>query len=132
MAYRVRWQLVGRSGQPLDNGCLGEGLCAYGDAVAAVAEFLRPYPDVCRCPAESYWLARRSRDADLAVWVWIECHRIEESTGISSALLVLDPAADQAAVPVCDHNTELPAGSGYWPWPLMPIGLTLGSRMVSP
>jgi hypothetical protein len=72
MAYGVRWQLVGRSGQPLDNGCLGAGFCAFGDAVAAVIEFLRPYPDVCHCPAESYWLARRSVDADLAVWVWIE------------------------------------------------------------
>jgi len=117
MAYRVRWQLVGRSGQPLDNGCLGEGLCAYGDAVAAVAEFLRPYPDVCRCPAESYWLARRSREADLAVWVWIERQRIEESTGISSAWLVRDPAADQASVPVRDQKAELPAGSGSRPGP---------------
>jgi hypothetical protein len=85
MAYQVRWQLVGRSGQPLDYGCLGEGFCAYGDAVAAVIEFLRLYPEVCHCPAESYWLARRSRDADLAVWVWIERHRIEVPTGISSA-----------------------------------------------
>ena len=57
MAHRVRWQLVGRSGQPLDGGCVGEDFRAYGDAVAAVVE----------CPAESYWLARRSRDADLAV-----------------------------------------------------------------
>ena len=81
MAYRVRWQLVGRSGQPLDHGCLGEGLCAYGDAVAAVAQFLRPYPDVCRCSLESYWLARRSREADLAVWVWIERQRIESRPG---------------------------------------------------
>ena len=115
MAYRVRWQLVGRSGQPLDNGCLGEGLCAYGDAVAAVAEFLRPYPDVCRCPSESYWLARRSQEADLAVWVWIEHHRIEEPTGFSSAWLVLDPAADQAAVPVWNHNTERPVGPCFSP-----------------
>jgi hypothetical protein len=120
MAYRVRWQLVGRSGQPLDNGYLGEGLCAYGDAVAAVAEFLRPYPDVCRCPAERYWLARRSREADLAVWVWIERHRIEESTGISSARLVLAPAAAQAAVPVCGQNAELPVEPGFSPWPLIP------------
>ena len=118
MAYRVRWQLVGRSGQPLDHGCLGEGLCTYGDAVAAVAEFLRPYPDVCRCPAESYWLARRSRDADLAVWVWIEQHGIEKPTGISSAQLVLGLAADQAAVPVCGQNAELPAGPCFSPWPL--------------
>ena len=100
MAYRVRWQLVGRSGQSLDNGWLGEGFVPYGDAMAAVIEFLRPYPEVCRCPTESYWLARRSMDADLAVWVWIERQRIEESTGISSAWLVRDPAADQAAVPV--------------------------------
>jgi hypothetical protein len=59
MAYRVRWQLVGRSGQPLDNGCIGEGFCGYGDAVATVVEFLRLYTEVSRCPAESYWLARR-------------------------------------------------------------------------
>src|SRR3712207_8773620 len=41
MVYDVRWQLVGRSGQPLDSGYMGEGFCAYGEAVAAVAEFLR-------------------------------------------------------------------------------------------
>lgn len=79
MAYRVRWQLVGRSGQPLDGGCVGEDFRAYGDAVAAVVEFLRPYPEVSRCSAESYWLARRSRDADLAVWIWVECHAFEGS-----------------------------------------------------
>ena len=81
MAYRVRWQLVGRSGQPLDGGCIGEGLCAYGDALAAVVEFLRPYPEVGRCPTESYWRARRSSDADLAVWIWIERQDSEEATG---------------------------------------------------
>jgi hypothetical protein len=74
MVYRVRWQLVGRSGQPLDSGCIGEGFYAYGEAVAAVVEFLRPYPEVSRCPTESYWLARRSCDADLTVWIWVECH----------------------------------------------------------
>jgi hypothetical protein len=74
MAYRIRWQLVGRSGQPLDGGCVGEGFCTYGDAVATVVEFLRPYPEVCRCSTESYWLARRSCDADLMVWIWVECH----------------------------------------------------------
>ena len=79
MAYRVRWQLVGRSGQPLDGGCVGEGFCAYGDAVAAAIEFLRPYPEVSRCPTESSWLARRSREADLAVWVWVECRAFERS-----------------------------------------------------
>ena len=102
MAYRVRWQLVGRSGQPLDHGCLGEGLCAYGDAVAAVAEFLRPYPDVCRCPAESYWLARRSREADLAVWVWIERHETAELTGTDNAWMFPSAAAEQASTLVRD------------------------------
>jgi hypothetical protein len=85
MAYRVRWQLVGRSGQLLDSHGLGEGFCAYGEAAATVAEFLRLYPEVSRCPTESYWLARRSMDADLAVWVWIERHEIEESTGAIGA-----------------------------------------------
>ena len=79
MVYRVRWQLVGRSGQPLDSGCIGESICAYGDAAAAVAEFLRPYSEVSRCATESYWLARRSREADLAVWLWIERHETEET-----------------------------------------------------
>jgi hypothetical protein len=102
MAYCVRWQLVGRSGQPLDNGCLGEGVCAYSDAVAAVVEFLRPYPKVCRCPAESYWLARRSMDADLAVWIWIERYETEERTGTISAWMVSGAAADQASALVCD------------------------------
>ena len=102
MAYRVQWQLVGRLGQPLDNGCLGEGLCAYGDAVAAVAEFLRPYPDVCRCPAESYWLARRSREADLAVWVWIERHETAELTGTDNAWMFPSAAAEQASTLVRD------------------------------
>lgn len=80
MTYRVRWQLVGRCGQLLDSGCLGEDICAYGDAVAAVVEFLRPYLEVSRCPSESYWLARRSREADLAVWVWIECQDSQRAT----------------------------------------------------
>jgi hypothetical protein len=73
MAYVVQWQLVGRSGRPLDYGCIGGGLCDYRDAVAAVHEFLRPYPVVSRCGEENYWKARRSSDADLGVWVWIEC-----------------------------------------------------------
>lgn len=72
MAYLVRWQLVGRSRRPLDGGCVGEGFCHYGEAVAAIHEFLRPYPEVSRCPEESYWMARRSSDADLAVWIWVE------------------------------------------------------------
>jgi hypothetical protein len=73
MAYIVQWQLVGRSGCSLDCGCIGEDLCDYRDAAAAVHEFLRPYPVVSRCGEENYWKARRSSDADLGVWVWIEC-----------------------------------------------------------
>jgi hypothetical protein len=73
MAYIVQWQLVGRSGRALDCGCIGEDLCDYSDAVAAVHEFLRPYPVVIRCGEANYWKARRSSDADLGVWVWIEC-----------------------------------------------------------
>ena len=72
MAYHVQWQLVGRSGRPLDRGCLGEGLHDYHDAIAAVHEFLRSYPVVRRSGEENYWKARRSSDADLGSWVWIE------------------------------------------------------------
>ena len=104
MAYRVRWQLVGRSRQPLDKGCLGEDFCVYGDAVAAVVEFLRPYPRVSRCPAESYWLARRSTDADLAVWVWIERHETAELTGTIGAGMVSSAAAEQASALVRDQQ----------------------------
>ena len=75
MAYHVRWQLVGRSGQSLDGGSLAEGLCGHDDALAAVVEFLRSYPVVNHWHREGYWLARRSGDADLAVWVWIEGRR---------------------------------------------------------
>ena len=100
MAYHVRWQLVRRSGQPLDSGCMGEGFCGYGDAVAAVAEFLRPYSEVNRCPTESYWLARRSREADLAVWVWIERDKTAEPTGVTHAWMFPGEAADQAKTPV--------------------------------
>jgi hypothetical protein len=102
MVYRVRWQLVGRSGQPLDSGCVGESFCAYGDAVAAVVEFLRPYPEVRRCPAESYWLARRSHEADLAVWIWVEDHEIERATGAMSPWMPLGGGVVQASTPVSD------------------------------
>jgi hypothetical protein len=27
---------------------------------------------VCRCGDEGYWQARRSAEADLVVWVWVE------------------------------------------------------------
>jgi hypothetical protein len=67
MAYCVQWQLVGRSGRPLDCGGPGEGLYDYRDAVAAVHEFLRSYPVVSRSGEENYWRARRSSDADLRV-----------------------------------------------------------------
>ena len=97
MAYRVRWQLVGRSGQPLDNGGLGNGVCGYRDAVAAVVEFLRPYPEVSHCSTESYWLARRSCEADLAVWVWIERHEDERAAKPSNAWMPSSEAADQVA-----------------------------------
>jgi hypothetical protein len=100
MAYHVRWQLVRRSGQPLDSGCMGEGFCGYGDAVAAVAEFLRPYSEVSRCPTESYWLARRSHEADLAVWVWIERDETAEPIGATDAWMFPSEAADQAKTPV--------------------------------
>jgi hypothetical protein len=103
MAYRVRWQLVGRSGQPLDSGCIGEVFCAYGEAVAAVVEFLRPYPEVNRCSTEGYWLARRSMDADLAIWVWIERHEIEETTGaISGSWMSSGESGTQTPPLVCD------------------------------
>jgi hypothetical protein len=72
MPYQVRWQLVGRSERPLDSGHVQEACERYGDAAEAINEFLRPYPEVKHCSEEGYWLARRSEDADLAVWVWIE------------------------------------------------------------
>ena len=102
MAYRVRWQLVGRSGQPLDNGCLGAGSCAYSDAVAAVIEFLRPYPEVCRCSAESYWLARRSHEADLAVWIWVERHEVDRTAGAVSPWMTPSGEMVQASTSVSD------------------------------
>jgi hypothetical protein len=108
MAYRVRWQLVGRSGQPLDSGCLGKGICAYGDAMATVVEFLRPYPEVNHCLAESYWLARRSRDADLVVWVWIERHETEKPKGTVSAWMALAAAAESASTPCARRTAERP------------------------
>lgn len=98
MAYRVRWQLVGRSGQPLDSGCLGESFCAYGDAVAAVVEFLRSYSEVSRYATESYWLARRSMDADLSVWVWIERQETDETSGRSHAWMFPSVVADRATM----------------------------------
>jgi hypothetical protein len=102
MAYQVRWQLVGRSGQPLDNGCLGDGIGGYRDAVAAVVEFLRPYPEVSHCSTESYWLARRSCEADLAVWVWVELHENDGGTRAGNEWMFSRQAADQIAKFVTD------------------------------
>jgi hypothetical protein len=101
MVYRVRWQLVGRSGQPLDSGCMGESFCAYGEAVAAVVEFLRLYPEVSRCPTKSYWLARRSMDADLAVWVWIERYEFEEATEAIGSWMSSRETGTRTATLVC-------------------------------
>jgi hypothetical protein len=108
MAYRVRWQFVSRSGQLLDSGSMGKGFCAYVDAMA---EFLRPYSEVSRCPTESYWLARRSREADLAVWVWIERDEIAEPTGATPAWMSPSEAADQAKTPV---RGEPPSIQPHW------------------
>jgi hypothetical protein len=72
MAYRVRWKLVGRNGRRLDEGGIDQIYRAYPEAAAAINELLRPYPEVLHVAHEGYWLARRSDDADLAVWVWIE------------------------------------------------------------
>jgi hypothetical protein len=62
--------------------------------MTTVIEFLRPYPEVNHCPTESCWLARRSIDADLVVWVWIERHLIEEPTGTVGAWMAIGAAAE--------------------------------------
>jgi hypothetical protein len=43
---------------------------------------------VCHCSAESYWLARRSVDADLAVWVWIEQQDTPRALGQSAMVSI--------------------------------------------
>jgi hypothetical protein len=85
MAYSVRWQLVGRSDRLLDPGRIEGEYRDYGDAVAAINELLRPYPEVSRNHEEGYWHARRSADADLAVWVWVE-RRHDPDDAISSGM----------------------------------------------
>jgi hypothetical protein len=72
MAYRVRWKLVGRDSRRLDEGGIDETYRGYAEAAVAINELLRPYPEICHVAHEGYWLGRRSADADLAVWVWIE------------------------------------------------------------
>jgi hypothetical protein len=72
MTYRILWKLVGHSDRLLDSGNIDEDFEDYGDAIAAISSFLRSYPEVARHDAESYWRARRSSDADLELWVWVE------------------------------------------------------------
>jgi hypothetical protein len=96
MPYQVRWQLVGHSGRPLDHGDISEAYEGYSEAVEAIHEFLRPYPEVKHCHEEGYWLARRSQDADLVVWVWIEQYDHPEDRILEVATpmaLALAPAA---------------------------------------
>ena len=52
MPYQVRWQLVGSSERPLDYGHIREAYNGYGDAMGAINEFLRPYPEVKHCDEE--------------------------------------------------------------------------------
>jgi len=100
MPYLVRWQLVGPAKRPLDCGSIQEVYNDYGAAVAAVHEFLRLYPDVQRCDQEAYWLARRSVDADLAVWVWIEQHDNLEAMNAPKALGSQSPNSGRGAAAV--------------------------------
>ena len=97
MPYLVRWQLVGPSKRPLDCGSIQEVYDDYGAAVAAVHEFLRLYQDVQRCDQEAYWLARRSVDADLTVWVWIEQHDNLEAVNAHKALGPQSPNSGRGA-----------------------------------
>ena len=76
MAYRVIWRLIGREGRHLDGGPLEGFYSTYSEAVAAVSELLSPYCEVSRNHEQGCWQGRRSADADLAVWVWVE--RAEE------------------------------------------------------
>jgi len=73
MTYRVQWRLVGGSNRQLDDEIIDETYGSYGAAVAAISNLLRAYPEVCRVDAEGYWLARRSAEADIALWIWVEC-----------------------------------------------------------
>jgi hypothetical protein len=57
---------------------------------------------VRRCPAESYWLARRSHEADLAVWIWVERHESERATGAVSPWLPLGRGVAQASMAMPD------------------------------
>jgi hypothetical protein len=72
MSYRVIWRLVGREGRHLDGASLEGVYLAYGEAVAAINELLKPYCEVSRDHEQGVWLARRSADADLAICVWVE------------------------------------------------------------
>ncbi len=72
MAYRVIWRLIGREGRHLDGGSLEGSYVTHGEAFTAVHELLSPYCEVSRDHEQGCWLARRSADADLSLWVWIE------------------------------------------------------------
>jgi hypothetical protein len=97
MTYIVRWQLIGRSGRPLDKGTIEERFYDYSDAVAAAIELLRPYEVIDSYFAESYWLIRRSQDADLSVWLWIEHYDFREVSSTLCAPLSAEYAASEAA-----------------------------------
>jgi hypothetical protein len=73
MTSRVQWKLVGRANRRLDEGIIDETYGSYGAAVAAISNLLRVCPEVCRVDAEGYWLARRSTEADIALWICVEC-----------------------------------------------------------
>jgi hypothetical protein len=79
VTYRVLWRLHGRNGRALDDGCLDAAYGSYGAAISAVSELLQPYPDVTR--HDGCWLARRSRDADLVVRVWVEAPGADSDSG---------------------------------------------------
>ncbi|WP_201838056.1 hypothetical protein [Microvirga zambiensis] len=70
--------------------------------MATVVEFLRPYPEVCRCSPESYWLARRSHEADLAVWIWVERHEVEAAAGAMSPWMHQSGGMAIASTPAFD------------------------------
>jgi hypothetical protein len=72
MAYRVVWRLIGRDDRLLDGGSIDEIYESYGAAAAAVSGLVSIYPEVVRSEDGTHWRARRSRDADLEVRVWIE------------------------------------------------------------
>ncbi|MXQ14262.1 hypothetical protein [Microvirga makkahensis] len=88
MTYRIAWQLTSYSGRLLDSGDIGEVYSDYRLAAAALRELLRPYPEVVQGEHAMSWKARRSRDADLELWVRIIDLGAEDHTGAESMLIV--------------------------------------------